>query len=281
MLAVSPDGNEVWFTLKDTGKTQIISARAPFQTLATLDTGPFSNHVTLVDNARGKFAYITIGGQNAVKVYTRDAMPKLVTTIALGDVPHGIWPSGDGSRVYVGLENGDAVEAIDTIQNRVIAKIGVGQLPQALVDVTNAVPNGAGTQNLVPLGAAQRSAQLQMVPPASSTLNRFGARASVVVNSLGLIDQLQIVASGLEAGREYQLSLANSPIAPFGERVPLVKMKANPAGAATAQTLGPLRRAVTGLEGVSKTDERRFLILTTVEGDLPVLAQVETPLPLH
>ncbi|RYG53034.1 hypothetical protein EON80_33130, partial [bacterium] len=131
-LAVSADGNEVWFTLKDTGKTQVMNARPPFQILATLDTGPFSNHVALVDNARGKFAYITVGGQNVVKVYTREKIPRLVTTIPLGDVPHGIWTSGDNTRVYIGLENGDAVQAIDTLQNRVLAKIGVGQLPQAL-----------------------------------------------------------------------------------------------------------------------------------------------------
>ncbi len=278
-LAISPDGKEVWFTLKDTGKTQVISGRAPFQTLATLDTGPFSNHVALVDNTRGQFAYITIGGQNAVKVYTREKLPRLVTTIALGDVPHGIWPSSDGSRVYVGLENGDAVQAIDTLQNRVIAKIGVGQLPQALVYVPDAVPTGDGTTNLLPLGDATRSAQLQMLPPPEAQGKMREARASVVVNPLGLIDQLQIVASGLEAGREYQLSLAASPNAPFGMRVALGKMKANPAGAATLQTLGPLRRALTSLESALSATDKRYLLLTTTENEIPVLVQTETLTP--
>jgi YVTN family beta-propeller protein len=272
-LAVSSDGSEVWFTLKDTGKTQVISARPPFATLATLDTGPFSNHVALLDNARGRFAYITVGGENAVKVYTREAAPRLVATIALGDVPHGIWPSGDGSRVYVGLENGDAVQVIDTLQNRVIAKIGVGQLPQALVYVPDAVPTGDGRMNLTPPGEALRAAQLRLLPPARAQGGARNARASVVVNSLGLIDHLQIVASGLEPGREYQLWLASSPRAPFGERVALLKMKANPAGAATAQTLGPLRRAVTSLEGIPAANARRYLLLTTAEGDAPVLVQ--------
>src|SRR5579862_2293296 len=50
-LAVSQDGKEVWFTLKDSGKTQVMSAIAPFGILTTLDTGPLSNHVALVDNA--------------------------------------------------------------------------------------------------------------------------------------------------------------------------------------------------------------------------------------
>ena len=36
-LAVSDDGKEVWFTLKDTGKVQIVSGAPPFRILATLD----------------------------------------------------------------------------------------------------------------------------------------------------------------------------------------------------------------------------------------------------
>ena len=58
----------------------------------------------LVDNANGHFAYITVGGLNQVEAYRRGPRPELVATIASGDVPHGIWASGDGSRVYVGLQ---------------------------------------------------------------------------------------------------------------------------------------------------------------------------------
>ncbi|MGB9156615.1 MAG: hypothetical protein WCB20_09005, partial [Chthoniobacterales bacterium] len=43
--------------------------------------------------------------------------------------PHGIWPSGDGSRVYVALENGEHCVAIDTVTNKVIATIPIGQTP--------------------------------------------------------------------------------------------------------------------------------------------------------
>jgi hypothetical protein len=34
-----------------------MSAQEPFRILTTLDTGPITNHVALVDNANGKFAY--------------------------------------------------------------------------------------------------------------------------------------------------------------------------------------------------------------------------------
>jgi YVTN family beta-propeller protein len=89
-LAVSRDGSEVWFTLKDTGKTQVMSAGPPFRILATLDTGPITNHVALVDTEGGKFAYVTVGGEDAVKVYRRGERPERIATIPTGDLPHGM-----------------------------------------------------------------------------------------------------------------------------------------------------------------------------------------------
>ena len=109
------------------GKTQVVSANPPFKNLAVLDTGPISNHVTFVDNANGRFAYVTVGGTDEVKVYGRGPAPQLAATIKTGDLPHGIWHSGDGSKVYVGLENGDAVQAIDTLTNRIVATIPWGR----------------------------------------------------------------------------------------------------------------------------------------------------------
>ncbi|MEU8381888.1 beta-propeller fold lactonase family protein [Streptosporangium sp. NPDC048865] len=74
-LSVSRDGKEVWFTLKDSGKVQVMSGVPPFRVLTTLDTGPITNHVTLLDNANGRFAYVTVGEENVVKVYRRDGAP--------------------------------------------------------------------------------------------------------------------------------------------------------------------------------------------------------------
>src|SRR6202047_3460726 len=45
-IAATPDGKQVWFTLKDTGKTQVFKAAPPFDVIKTLDTGPITNHVT-------------------------------------------------------------------------------------------------------------------------------------------------------------------------------------------------------------------------------------------
>ena len=40
------------------GKTVVINARPPFNTIKILDTGPITNHVNFADNAKGKFAYV-------------------------------------------------------------------------------------------------------------------------------------------------------------------------------------------------------------------------------
>lgn len=40
-LAVSRDGTEVWFTLKDSGKTQVVSAQPPFTSSTRLRPGHF------------------------------------------------------------------------------------------------------------------------------------------------------------------------------------------------------------------------------------------------
>jgi YVTN family beta-propeller protein len=235
-LAVDED--EVWITLKDSGKTQVVSARPPFQTLAVLETGPITNHVAFVANTAGRFAYVTVGGRNEVLVFRRNpgASPKLVATIKTGDLPHGIWGSADGSRVYVGLENGDSVQAIDTATNRCVATIPTGQLPQALVYVPGAVTSDKGTANLTPLGQAAEALHLELKPPPGVT---WAAHASVAINSLGPIDHLQIAATGLEPGRKYRLVLA-------GGAAPeeLVTFSAGIGGTAIAQTLGPLKRAM-------------------------------------
>src|SRR5258708_28083063 len=50
-LAATPDGKQVWLTLKDTGKTEVFNAQPPFSVLKTLNTGPIQNHVNIVHNA--------------------------------------------------------------------------------------------------------------------------------------------------------------------------------------------------------------------------------------
>src|SRR5215471_15227753 len=255
-IAVSPENDEVWITLKDVGKTQVFNAKPPFEQKALFETGPITNHVNFANNRNGKFAYITVGGTNEVKAFRRGgATPDLVATIPVGSLPHGIWPSGDGSRVYVALENEGMAAAIDTVSNKVIATIPIGQTTQALVYVPGAVKEGTGTDNLMPLGQAANTARLRLTSAESTWPN---AQASVAINSLGLLDLVQIAASGLSPKTQYQVYLAESNHAPFGKLEPLAVLRTNPDGAGIAQAIGPLK-TLAGSTTDAKAPSRRFL----------------------
>jgi YVTN family beta-propeller protein len=265
-IAVTPENDEVWITLKDVGKVQIYSAKPPFDQKALLDTGPITNHVNFANNRNGKFAYVTIGGANEVKAFRRNATPELVATIPVGELPHGIWPSGDGSRVYVALENGEHCVAVDTATNKVIANIPIGQTTQALVYVPNAVPSGSGSDNLTPLGAAANTARLHLEASGTALPN---AQASVAVNSLGLLDLVQIAAKGLAPKESYQVYLAESNKSPFGKLEPLAVLKTNPDGAGIVQAIGPLKALAR--DDANSAASRRFLIVTDIKDSSQVV----------
>ena len=258
-VAVSPDNDEVWITLKDVGKVQVFSAQPPFDQKALLNTGPITNHVNFANNKNGKFAYVTVGGENVVKVFRRGATPQLVATIPVGDLPHGIWPSGDGSRIYVALENGGQVAAIDALTNEIIANVPVGQTSQALVYVPGAIPSGRGTENLVPLGEAANTSHFRLQAGGNALSE---ASATVAINSLGILDLIEIAARGLAPKTQYRVYLADANHPPFGALEPLAVFTTNPDGAGIVQAIGPLKRLAHGDSSPSLVPTPRFLVVT-------------------
>lgn len=258
-IAVTPDGKQVWFTLKDIGKTQVINARPPFNTIAVLETGPITNHVNIARNSRGQFAYVTVGGLNQVKVFTTTERPDLLATIPTGDLPHGLWPSGDGSRVYVGLENANAVTAIDAETNKVLTTIHTGQSPQGMVYIPNAVPHGDGTENLSPIGTSGDAVHLTLASVGAAI-----AESSVAVNNQGLIDLLQAAITGLEPKKPYLLALSSNPDG-SGPLDPVARFTTNPAGAAIVAAIGPLRQVVRA----DQAGPHRYLVIAPLNADKP------------
>jgi YVTN family beta-propeller protein len=257
-IAATPDGKQVWFTLKDIGKTQVFNAEPPFNMISTLDTGAITNHVNFVRNQNGQFAYITIGGENVVKVYTTTNTPTLVTTIPVGDLPHGLWASGDGTRIYIALENGTGMTTIDTVTNQVIATTSGGQSSQALVYIPNAVPEGEGLANLQPLGNSGLAAHVVMGAPGSSPEQSV---TTVSINNQGLIDLVEAAVTGLQPKQSYQLVLVEQTTSPYGEIQPLETFQTNPAGAAIVTTAGPIKRIVAD----STEIQRRYLAIVPFE----------------
>ncbi|MGF6431595.1 YncE family protein [Bradyrhizobium sp. Pha-3] len=269
-IAASPDGDQVWFTLKDVGRTQVFNAKPPFNLIKAIDTGPITNHVNFARTSKGTFAYVTIGGTNEVKVFRTDDFSQ-VATIPVGNLPHGVWPSGDGTRVYVGLENADALAAIDTATNKVVANIPIGQAPQAIAYVPNAAPNPDDRQNLQALGVAGQAAHLALAPKKQAKGEK--PPTSVSLFDQGLIQVLQASVTGLEPKQHYVLGLAERADG-TGSVEPLAVFTTNPAGSAIVNVIGPIRQIV---QSAART-ERRYLVIASGEpAKLGAVVQVQAP----
>jgi YVTN family beta-propeller protein len=260
-IAATPDGKQVWLTLKDVGRTMVFDAQPPFSVLKSIDTGPITNHVNFVHNANGTFAYVTIGGLNEVKVFRTDDFSQ-VATIPVGKLPHGVWPSGDGSRVYIGLENTDRLAAIDTLTNRLIATSPVGQAPQAIAYVANAVPEGDGTQGLQQLGVAGQAAHLSLGPAGGRS--DANPPTSVSLFDQGLIQVLQASVTGLEPKKPYILALTHER-GGAGPLEPLAAFMTNAAGSAIVNATGAIRQVVHGEDNI----QQRYLVIAEGRADMP------------
>jgi YVTN family beta-propeller protein len=296
-IAASPDGTQVWFTLKDSGRVQVFDARPPFKPLAVLETGPITNHVNFAVTAKGQYAYVTVGGLRQVQVYTTGAAPKRVATIPTGDNPHGLWPSGDGTRMMVGLQLANAVAVIDTASNKVLSTIDVGgEAPMALMYVPRAIPEGSTTSptaNLVPASEARQAARalhIELVAAAGSGSSGSSKQvlSSVTLNSQGeYSDSLEAALTGLAPGQHYVLGLAESRDGAGGVE-PLASFVASKDGAASVAVLGPFRSMLLGGSGSSRASKKqqqsRFLAVAPLTGSgdssrvgAPLQVQQEQP----
>ncbi len=265
-IAATPDGTQVWLTLKDSGKTMVFEAKPPFQVLKVLDTGPITNHVNFARNGRGQFAYVTVGGLNAVKVFRTDDFEQ-VAQIPTGDLPHALWPSGDGTRMYVGIENGDGAAVIDTLENKVVATIPVGQAPQAVVYVPGAVPTGQGLAELQPRDSIGQAVQLAL------SGNDGKPATHVSLFDQGAVQVLQAAVSGLEPKKPYVLALAQNPDG-VGPLEPLAAFMTNPSGSAVANSVGPIRQVIKA----NDKEQRRYLVIaagTPQQLGQPVQRQIQ------
>jgi len=266
-IAAAPRGDQVWFTLKDLGKVVAFNARPPFNVLREIDTGPLTNHVNFAVTGEGQLAYVTVGGLNQVQVFRTDTFER-IATIPTGPLPHGIWPSGDGTRMYVGIENGNSLSAIDTRLQQTVATVSTGEAAQAVVYVPNAIPRGDGRSNLMPLGAAASATHVELAPVGAPD-----AATSVALFDQGLTQILQAAVSGLAPKTAYMLALADNPQG-NPPLQPLAVFSTNPAGAAVVTAVGPIRQVV----AADAPAPRRYLVIASVkDGEPTAPVQVQRP----
>jgi len=173
--------------------------------------------------------------------------------------------------MYIGLENADALAVIDTNTNTLVATIPIGQAPQAVVYVPDAVPEGPGTSGLVPLGIA---AQAMHIPLSAKGVAeaRGAAPTSVTLFDQGLIQVLQAAVSGLEPKRAYVLAFSTQSDG-GGSLEPLASFTTNPSGSAIVNAIGPIRQILRNDPGAP----RRFLVIAPgPEAQIGSAVQVQT-----
>ncbi|MES2346747.1 MAG: beta-propeller fold lactonase family protein [Pseudomonadota bacterium] len=257
-LQFTPDYSEIWMTHKDVGKVTRISTRT-LEVTGVIDTGFISNHLAFATVAGEVRAYVTIGGENVVKVYTTGKEARLLATIPTGALPHGIWTSDDSSRIYVGLENGDGVQAIDPATNKIIATMPGGQAPQALVYLSKVAPSADDRSNLVPR-VNQDSHNIALKPTAGE------GKGFVVVRNLGVVDAMEVFLYKLKPNTVYNVTLS-SQAAPVGS------FRTNDAGMANGTMIGPVR-AQAASDAAAKAD--RLMVTEAGTGSAtPVLVSVQ------
>jgi hypothetical protein len=155
---------------------------------------------------------------------------------------------------------------IDTLTNRLIATSPVGQAPQAIIYVPNAVPEGAGTQGLQPLDLAGQATHLALAPLVGGRTqgNAENAPTSVALFDQGLTQIFQASASGLQPKMPYVLALASEPDGK-GKLEVIAAFMTNPAGSAIVNTLGSIRQIVQGEQQIP----RRYLVIAEGHADKP------------
>nr|WP_315256421.1 cytochrome D1 domain-containing protein [uncultured Duganella sp.] len=208
-LQFTPDGSEIWMTHKDVGKVTRIST-ATLEVTGVIDTGFITNHLAFARVGGEVRAYVTVGGENAVKVYSTGKQAKLLASIATGALPHGAWSSDDNSRVYIGLENGDGVQVIDTASNQIVATMGGGQAPQALVYLSGVARSADDKSNLAPrVNQDARNIQLEPV--------NGGGKGFVVLRSLGVVESIEAFLYQLKPETQYDIYAGNqtTPVGSF------------------------------------------------------------------
>jgi YVTN family beta-propeller protein len=197
--AISPDGRELWLGHPFAGRTTVIDARH-MRVRTILNTGPRTNHPNFITKPDGhNYAYVTVGGLNETLVFRRGgAHPRLVKRIHdNGFGPHGIWPSPDNTRIYVALQNSDAVDVIDTATDSVIKTVRIGQDPMALVYVADAVPRLGGRSGLSRQGLDR---PIENIPV---EVRGAPGSATLTVRKLDDVDQLVFNGHGLPARKAF------------------------------------------------------------------------------
>jgi YVTN family beta-propeller protein len=209
-IFTSPKGEWIALTHKDVGKITVLNTTT-MSVYKVINTGAITNHVTFSYVKNKLLMMVTVGAENKVRIFDVAEDFKQIDTIAVGALPHGIWPSADGKLMYIGLEYGDMVQGINLETMTAMKPIQIGQSPQALLYADNAVSDSGNRVGLLPLNdkTFTQVINLTAVIPGDQGIGRLAIR------TIGLADLVEQIFTGLKPNTSYTLSLSRSDSAPF------------------------------------------------------------------
>lgn len=262
-IFTSTDGKWVALTLKDIGRIVIINAKTLEVEKEIKNTGGITNHVTFSNLGDKQLMSLTVGAENLVRVYDVENDFTEIATIPVGGLPHGLWPSHNGERLYVGLEFSDEIQAIDLRTMKVISTIQIGQSPQALVYANNAVSNfDESLENLKPLN--------ETTPTQTISLNSIKGNSGhgiLSVRPIGVTDMIEQIYSGLTPGKTYTLAFTKAAKAPFSEDYEVNTFVANAAGKFHGQSVGLIKSK----HNPTAKDYKHLVLIDTSTGNTVLL----------
>lgn len=247
----SPNGKWIALTHKDVGKITVLNT-ASMSVVKVLNTGAITNHVTFTILNNQLLMLATIGGENKIRIFNVEKNFQQTDSVAVGNLPHGIWASPDGKFVYVGLENDDKVQVIDLEKKELTKTISIGQSPQALVYAVHAVNVPEDANQLVPLNSDNNTQVITM-----KTANGVDGKGLLVVRSIGLTDLVQQNFNHLDPNTTYKLVLTHSSTDSYLSDYILSTFKTDDKGNYTGQTIG----IVKSLDGNSGKRFQQIVLL--------------------
>ncbi len=251
-IFTSPDGKLIAMTHKDVGKVTVINL-AKMLVEKVINTGAITNHVTFSTVNNKLLMFVTVGGENKIKIFDVANKFKLTDSINVGALPHGIWPSPDSKLMFVGLEFADEAQAIDLRTMTILSTIKIGQSPQALVYAPNAFSGMKNTSGLSPLNDTGST----QVVTLKSINNGNDAKGRLAVRSIGLADLVEQIFTGLNPNTSYTLALSMSASPPYASDYEINNFTTNEEGKYAGQSTG----LVKALNDTSNTQSYRHVIL--------------------
>lgn len=258
-IFASDDGKWIAMTHKDVGKVTVVNTSS--QTVVkVLTTGAITNHVTFANIQNKLMMLVTVGGENKLRVFDVAAGFRETDTLNVGALPHGIWPSPDAKRAYIGLEFGDQIQAIDLQKMKVIATVSIGQSPQALVYADNAVTDIFNREGLTTLydSTTTQVVSLNSEDPASKAHGRLAVR------SIGLTDLVEQIITGLKQNTAYTLALTKSDTAPYSSDFQINAFTTDQSGKYLGQSTG----LINTLGSNAGPEYKHVIVIETSSGKL-------------